>query len=364
MSLSKYIEVAKSLVAAAAAVFVCLLSFPLQAADTGGATPLAGCAAVSKETCITAQKLGRGINFGNMLEAPREGDWGVRVEPAYIDLAATHFRTVRLPVRWTNHASVTEDATLDPAFAARVDGVVDQLLAKGLYVILDLHHYSQLFGDGLHPHETAVAPEVMELRLVNIWRQLAERYRGRSPRLLFELLNEPHGKLDAEAWNRLLAKLLSVVRQSNPNRIVLAGPTYWNGVRDLDKLRLPADRDLIVAFHNYDPFPFTHQGISYLPKPFPTGITCCDAAQRKLVVDAFDKAKKWSDANGYPMHLGEFGAYQAADMASRENYTRLVRDEAEKRGFAWAYWELASSFGVYDPKAARWVEPIRRALLD
>lgn len=322
------------------------------------------CASVTGETCATARKLGRGINFGNMLEAPREGDWGVRVEPVHIDLATAHFRTVRLPVRWTNHAAVTVDATVDEAFARRVDSVIDQLLARGLYVILDLHHYSQLFGDALHPNEARVAPEILEERLVNIWRQLGERYRHRSSRLLFELLNEPHGKLDAESWNRLLARLLPVVRQSNPNRVVLVGPTYWNGVRDLDKLRLPPDRNLIVAFHNYDPFPFTHQGITYLPKPFPTGATCCDAAQRKQVVDAFDTAKRWSEATGYPLHLGEFGAYQAADMASRESYTRLVRDEAEKRGFGWTYWELASSFGVYDAKAGRWVEPIRRALLD
>ena len=341
-----------------------LASSPVLAGDVALTASPPGCFSVAQETCATAQKLGRGINFGNMLEAPREGDWGVRVEPAYLDLAAGHFKTVRLPVRWTNHAALTADARLEEVFANRVDAVVDQLLARGLYVILDLHHYSQLFGDGLHPNEAKVAPEVLEERLVNIWRQLAERYRNRSPRLLFELLNEPHGKLDSEAWNGLLARLLSVVRQSNPNRIVLAGPTYWNGVRDLDKLRLPPDRNLIVAFHNYDPFPFTHQGITYLPKPFPTGTTCCDAAQRKQVVDALDKAKRWSEATGYPLHLGEFGAYQAADMASRENYTRFVRDEAEKRGFGWTYWELASSFGVYDAKAGRWVEPIRRALLD
>ncbi|HTJ97414.1 MAG TPA: hypothetical protein VL381_08080, partial [Rhodocyclaceae bacterium] len=37
------------------------------------------CRSVSAETCATAKALGRGINMGNMLEAPREGDWGVRL---------------------------------------------------------------------------------------------------------------------------------------------------------------------------------------------------------------------------------------------------------------------------------------------
>ncbi len=73
---------------------------------------------------------------------------------------------------------------------------------------------------------------------------------------------------------------------------------------------------------------------------------------------------RWSRASGYPLHLGEFGAYEKADMKSRETYTRMVRDEAERRGISWAYWEFASSFGVYSPRSGTWVEPIRRALLD
>ena len=69
-------------------------------------------------------------------------------------------------------------------------------------------------------------------------------------------------------------------------------------------------------------------------------------------------------ASGYPVHLGEFGAFEKADMDSRAAYTRLVRDEAERRGIGWAYRGLASTFGVYSPKTGEWVEPIRRALLD
>ena len=300
--------------------------------------------------------------MGNMLEAPREGDWGVRLDPRYVDTAAAVFTTVRIPVRWSNHAAPTADATLDEFFAARVDKVIDSFLAKGMYVILDMHHYNQIFGDHLHPNEFAVAPEVVEERLFNIWQQVALRYKDRSPKLIFELLNEPHGQLNGEPWNLLMSKTLKIVRSSNPTRTVLIGPTYWNSVRDLDKLKLPADRNVIVAIHNYDPFPFTHQGVSYMP--FPVGPRCCDATQRKMITDALDNAVKWSEAKGYPLHLGEFGSNRAADMVSRENYTRIVRDEAEKRGIGWTYWEFASSFGVFDPKTGTWVEPIRRALLD
>jgi endoglucanase len=326
--------------------------------------PRQPCASVTPQTCAIANSLGRGINLGNMLDAPVEGLWGVKLEPDYIDKVASVFTTVRLPVRWTNHAALTADATLDPEFAKRVDRAVDALLVKGMYVILDLHHYSQISGDPPHPQEKTVDPAVVEERLVNIWRQLALRYQDRPPQLLFELLNEPHGRLDAEAWNALAPRVLAAVRASNPTRTVLIGPVEWNSIQELPKLRLPPDRNLIVSIHNYDPFKFTHQGIEYMAHPFPTGTTCCDARQRKMVTDALDAAVKWSRDKGYPLHLGEFGAYEAADLKSRATYTRLVRDEAERRGIGWAYWEFASSFGIYSPKTGKWIEPLKQALLD
>jgi endoglucanase len=326
--------------------------------------PGQACASVTPQTCAIANELGRGINLGNMLDAPVEGQWGVKLEPAYIDKVGSAFATVRLPVRWSNHAARSADATLDPAFAERVDRAVDALLAKGVYVILDMHHYTQLSGDPVHPQETPVDPAVLEVRLVNLWRQIANRYKDRPPKLLFELLNEPHGRLNDEAWNTLAPRVLAAVRASNPSRTVLIGPGGWNAIDELPKLRLPRDRNLIVSVHNYDPFNFTHQGVEYLAQPFPTGTTCCDAKQRKMVTDALDDAAKWSRDKGYPLHLGEFGAYEAADMQSRAAYARLVRDEAERRGIGWTYWEFASSFGVYSPKTGQWVEPLRRALLD
>ena len=322
------------------------------------------CASVTRQTCAIANALGRGINLGNMLDAPVEGLWGVKLEPDYLDKVASVFTTVRLPVRFTNHAALTADATLDPEFAKRVDRAVDALLAKGVYVILDLHHYNQISGDSMHPQEKPVDPAVVEVRLVNLWRQIALRYQDRSPKLLFELLNEPHGPLNGEAWNTLAPRVLAAVRASNPSRTVLIGPGEWNSIRELPKLRLPPDRNLIVSIHNYDPFNFTHQGIDYLPHPFPTGTTCCDATQRKMVTDVLDAAAKWGRDNGYPLHLGEFGAYEAADLKSRAEYARLVRDAAERRGIGWAYWEFASNFGIYSPKTGQWVEPLRRALLD
>ena len=321
------------------------------------------CHAVSAETCTLAHNLGRGINLGNMLEAPREGDWGIRLDPAYVNLVAEKFKTARVPVRWTNHAAPTPDAKIDEFFANRVDKALDALLAKNMYVIVNTHHYNQLFGDKLHPNEFAVDPAVLEVRLVNIWRQLAQRYKGRSKNLVFELLNEPHGTLTSAAWNSLLAKLIATVREVDPTRTLMVGPTYWNNPKDLEKLALPDDKNLIVSIHTYDPFEFTHQGISWMPH-LPKGVTCCNPKQQQGLAQSIETAVKWNKSKGYPLHLGEFGSHNVADMKSRAAYTRMARDMFEKNGIGWAFWEFGSSFGTYDKSKGEWIEPLRSALLD
>ncbi|MDR7376890.1 endoglucanase [Rhodoferax ferrireducens] len=335
----------------------------ISAANNGPLTGKQSCHAVSTETCEIANALGRGINMGNMLEAPREGDWGIRLDPAFIPIATEKFKTLRIPVRWTNHAAATVDATIDEFFAKRVDKAIDQALGADAYVIVNQHHYSQLFGDKLQPNEFAVDPSVIEQRFINIWQQLANRYKDRSPRLVFELLNEPHGTLTAEAWNMLASKALAVIRQVDRKRTVMIGPTYWNHPKDLEKLKLPDDKNIIVAIHTYDPFNFTHQGISYMPQ-FPKGARCCDEKQIRMMEASIETAVKWSKTNGYPLHLGEFGSHQAAAMESREDYTRIMRNISEKNGIGWTYWEFGWLFGVYDPSKSAWIEPIRRALLD
>ena len=61
--------------------------------------------------------------------------------------------------------------------------------------------------------------------------------------------------------------------------------------------------------------------------------------------------------------LGEFGAYEKADLASRIRYDSYVARAAEMHGLPWVYWQFDSDFIVYDVDRDRWVEPILNALI-
>ena len=183
--------------------------------------------------------------------------------------------------------------------------------------------------------------------------------------VVFELLNEPNGKLTVELWNEFLVETLGVIRKSNPARTVIIGPGQWNGIGQLDTLRLPEeDRNLIVTVHYYSPMEFTHQGAPWSAHKDKSGVTwTATDAQKQVVEKDFDKAQAWSKQQRRPIYLGEFGAYDKADMDSRVRYTNFVAREAEKRGWSWGYWQFDSDFVVYDIPNSRWVEPIRDALI-
>lgn len=318
----------------------------------------------SARATATATAIGRGVNFGNMLEAPTEGAWGLSVTDDFIDkAAAAGFASVRLPVRWSNHASADAPFTIDSPFMARVESVVDKLLTKGFVVVLNMHHYRQLDGDQPDAGEFAVASAAIDVRFVMLWEQLAAHFKGRGDRLVFELYNEPHGRINGEAWNVLAARALGVVRKTNPDRVVVIGPTSWNNASDLRLLKMPNDANLIATVHNYSPFTFTHQGAEWISPVMPVGVVCCNTVQQSELTAPLDIAAAWSAAKRYPIYVGEFGAYSKADDASRSDFNRKMRAAMEARGMSWAYWEFAAGFGVYDPVKLTFRQGLLNSLL-
>jgi endoglucanase len=164
----------------------------------------------------------------------------------------------------------------------------------------------------------------------------------------------------------MFADLLAIIRQTNPTRTVVVGPTRWNNFNELPTLKLPeGDRNLIVTFHYYDPFRFTHQGASWTDLKELRGVTWGSDADKAQLKADFAKVAAWAKANDRPILLGEFGAYDrgGSPVDMRAAYTAAIAREAEANGFAWAYWQFDSDFVVWDMAKDGWVEPLHKALI-
>ncbi|HQV27878.1 MAG TPA: glycoside hydrolase family 5 protein [Thermoflexales bacterium] len=311
----------------------------------------------ARDVFETNRRLGRGMNIGNALEGPREGAWGVMIQDYYFPLIRkAGFDSVRLPIKWSAHAELNAPYTIDPEFMARIDAVVDQALKAGLAVVVNIHHFEEMDK----------APLEHRARLVGLWRQIASHFKNRPEDVVFEILNEPNTAQTAALWNETLLLPLKEIRTGNPTRAVVVGGVNWNNVTTLATLDLPADdRYLIGTFHYYNPFHFTHQGAEWVEGASDWNDTAWEGTPADLaaVRADFDLAVAWGTQNKRPIFMGEFGAYNKAEMEARARWTAAVAREAEQRGFSWAYWEFASGFGAWSPGYGEWREPLLRALV-
>jgi endoglucanase len=266
------------------------------------------------------------------------------------------FSHVRIPLSPFEHmAEADRDYRIEASWLSMLDWALGQAQASHLMVILDCHEYESMARD----------PEGLKPKWLSFWRQMARRYAGAPDTVLFELLNEPNGALTPELWNRFLAEALALVREWNPDRTIVIGPGQWNQIGKLDELVLPEDdRNILVTVHYYEPFTFTHQGASWAGRENDVGHEWQGTeSERQAIERDLLTAQRWAMQHKRPILLGEFGAYDRADMASRARWTSFVARTAESHGWSWAYWQFDSDFIVYDIDAGKWVEPIRDALI-
>ena len=305
------------------------------------------------------ERLGRGINMGNCFEAPSEEEWGNPWKPEYFKIISElGFDHVRLPVRWETDARsmATAPYTINPTFLNRIQQVVDTALKYNLHIIVNMHHHEALYEN----------PAVQKERFLSQWNQIATHFKDRSDKLLFEVLNEPHGNVTPAIWNEYFADALAEIRKTNPTRVVLMGVAEYGGLGAISQLELPDDEYIILSPHYYNPFNFTHQGAEWVGPDADAwlGTVWNDTeADRQTVESEFSFALSFSEENHIPIHVGEFGAYSKADIESRERWTTFLARWFESKNMSWAYWEFSAGFGIYNPVTKELLTPLVDALV-
>ncbi|HEY2015760.1 MAG TPA: glycoside hydrolase family 5 protein [Bryobacteraceae bacterium] len=312
------------------------------------------------------RRLGRGINIPGVFD--RSGaeipDPPMKAE-YFKKIADAGFRNVRLVIRWSSYAQAEAPYTIDPSFLKKVDWAVEQSLANHLAVVLDFHYYPLISFTGTETSQED--PTRNRERFRALWEQVATHYRKARPEVMFGILNEPsRPNLGIDGWNALVAETLPLLRRTNPNRTILVQTANGGGFGSLDGLQIPdTERNVIVEVHNYDPGRFTHQQASWSANRIYKDIHWTATPEEKAAVDeAFAKVAAWGKKNNRPFYLGEFGAYQAADMPSRVRWTDYVARAAEKAGMSFAYWGFwRCGFDLYDPKTESWSTDLLKALV-
>ncbi|MFC5661683.1 cellulase family glycosylhydrolase [Kitasatospora misakiensis] len=268
-------------------------------------------------------------NLGNTLDAiPNESSWGngQTTKATFETLAGQGFRSVRIPVSWSDHQSTTAPWTVDATYMTRVKQIVDWAQASGLYVVLNVHHDSWQWVNKMPTeHDTVVN------RFNSTWTQISAAFKDEPRTLLFEGINEPQfdNTTDAqklELLRELQVSFHQVVRASgglNAKRmLVLTTPAGSGTQAYMDDLysviRSLNDRQLVATVHYYSWYPFSVNVAG--------GILYDDVAQKGLE-ETFGAMHDTFVAKGIPLYVGEYGLLAYPDQF---HPTRIERGEVLK----------------------------------
>jgi len=287
-----------------------------------------------------------GINLGNTFDAPNEGDWALPAKESFIKaFKDAGFNHVRIPVTWHEHTGKMAPYEIDSDFLDRVEVVVDWALKHDLYVILNAHHESWLKED--------YQDNNFKARFDSIWTQIAAHFKEKPAKLMFEILNEPNG-MTIEDVNEVNKRILSIIRNGNPNRLVVFSGHGYTPISSLLETEIPDPQDkfLVGNFHSYDPWNFAGQ---------------CQTSwgtddDKTKLRDIYQRASDWSIVNQIPLMVNEFGAAKfdftqpenVCVLSERLDYITEHVGLANEFGIAASFWDDGGSFSTYDRTNNSW----------
>jgi endoglucanase len=331
---------------------------------------------VGRQTAFErAQHLKHGINASEWF-AQSARDYSAARTNRYTDdadislMAKLGFDNVRLSIDPSPlEREPLNQEGLNAEFTARLDHVVDTMLADKLAVQIDVHPEPD--------YKLMVRSDNAGIeRFSALWRKLAAHYANRNPEMIFfEVMNEPEVS-DGSRWGGIQATAAVAIRAAAPqNTIIATGPNY-SSIADLMTQHPLPDGNVIYNFHFYEPHAFTHQGAGWGTSwwkhthdvPYPATESSMEETIRQ-VPDARDRydfehywldrwdghrirlqidaAAAWGKANDVPMLCNEFGVYRrVSDQASRINWLHDVRTALEADGIGWTMWDYRGGFGV------------------
>jgi endoglucanase len=299
-----------------------------------------------------------GINLGNTLDAiPGETSWGnPPVTQALMQsYAAAGYKSIRIPITWTDHTGPAPSYTVDPAWMARVQQVVDWALGAGLQVMINTHHDSWQWISAMPTNHDEVL-----VKFTAVWTQISERFANYPNTLMFESINEPQFSGVDDAAGRILLDELNttffdVVRSSggmNATRPLVLPCLHTNAGQDnLDSLAATLaklnDPNLITTIHFYGFWPFSVNIMGY---------TKFNAPTIDDIVKSFDAVYNTFVAKGIPSITGEFGILGGSIVQRGESlkYHEYVAHYIRAKRIAHMYWDTGglidrTTYQVRDP---------------
>lgn len=339
-----------------------------------------------------AKEMSPGWNVGNSLEAiGGETAWGnPLITQKLIDsIKAAGFKSVRIPVAWSRFTDAT-NFVIDEKWLARVEEVVNYVLRRGMYAIINEH------WDSGWIQPTYAKQQYVNNRLSVMWKQIAAYFRDYDDHLLFAGTNEVmvdgnYGTPTPEyygvqnGYNQVFVNAVRSTGGKNYYRYILVQGFNTNIDNTNNFFVMPKDvteSRLMVEVHYYDPYNFTINANSTITQ---WGKNATDPKKTETWANEawadgqFLKMKTKFIDKGYAVILGEYGTLNRINLGStalnneyagyRKYYSEYVTGSMAKNGLVPMIWDNGGTgnngMGLFNRSTGAKVYPdIIKAIVD
>ncbi len=301
--------------------------------------------------------------------------------PKLNQIALQGFKTVRLPVAFDLFV-YPNSSTLQPQLLTKLKEIYYVCYNLKLHLIITYHY--GVFDDNSLYNE--------EMNHVSwIWKQVQKEFKGHGyDYLFFELYNEP--TMGAYRWKLTADKLISYIRNEDPNRIYIVGGSDYNGLNALIEMGKLSDAKTMYCFHFYEPYIFTHQGADWtsdktymrgFPYPYkrrkmpPMSKEALGTSVQKdyekyyyegtkeYLIDRMNQIANFCAKNDMLVICTEAGVIDVADKDSRANYLKDITLSAYQYKIPVILWDYDQRFSIHSdstnifPSLNKWLKKWR-----
>lgn len=301
-----------------------------------------------------SQMMGLGFNIGQVFESTDKAREFAPVKAKIDAYYALGFRTIRVPITWSNPIGGTtliQDMTTGAVDTQHprlgvIKAVVDYALSlPDTVVIINAHH------------EEPIKTQQLWWVFEKLWADIATIFKDRDKRLIFELLNEPHdvnGAAMPAPMLRSMSRLAyAQIRAIDPERVVVISGNQWASSNelalvwtDLAGVGEGLDPYVMATFHHYDPWTQFHSEDSP-DKAYSFDVNTIENPMRQ--------AQQWQTTIGanMPIYIGEWGVgwgkqWSVMDCNNVRRWYALFPQSAQTFGMPTQVWDDGGWFGVFD----------------
>ena len=246
---------------------------------------------------------------------------------------------IRIPFRWERMQTSLGSGVLNAAELTRMDTVVGYAAANGMKVILDMHNYARWVPGSNHDGYLIGTGPVTLAHFGEVWRLLADHYKGNSTIYGYGIMNEPHGTNGT--WPVIAQTAVDAIRTVDLGTYVIVGGDHYSNAHgwraknpNLD-IKDPVGR-LIYEAHCY----FDANNTGQYNNTYDG-----EGAYPMVGVDRVTEFVEWLQERGAKGFLGEYGVpgNDSRWLTVLDNFLAYL----DANGVSGTYWAGGPWWGTY-----------------